>query len=176
VGQGDPGGQYQSAVRSIRSTARFHNARSSVDDTLLRCIMFSGRMSESGHNRPPCSALLCLLPPGADMVREKSPLAKPRHSALAGAFVVANLAAHALRPTPEPATQTRRLVPPPVQQVRKVWTSPADTALRTPEDIRSAISIPGTTRPRFIRLTCSRGLRRDTWRRSLLDLRASSPS
>jgi hypothetical protein len=26
------------------------------------------------------------------MVREKSPLAKPRHSALAGAFVVANLA------------------------------------------------------------------------------------
>jgi hypothetical protein len=28
----------------------------------------------SGQNRPTCSALGCLLPPGADMVREKAPL------------------------------------------------------------------------------------------------------
>jgi hypothetical protein len=37
--------------------------------------------SESGQNPPPCSALVCLLPPGADMVREKSPLSKPRQFA-----------------------------------------------------------------------------------------------
>jgi hypothetical protein len=36
-------------------------------------------MAASGHNLPPFPALVCLLSPGADMVREKSPLAKPRH-------------------------------------------------------------------------------------------------
>jgi hypothetical protein len=47
-------------------------------------------------------------------VRRSYPLAKPRHSALGGAFAVANLAGHGLRTTPERAGRTRRLVPPPV--------------------------------------------------------------
>jgi hypothetical protein len=56
-----------------------------------------------GQNLPPSPALLCLLPLGADMVREKSPLAKPRHSALGGAYVVANLVGPCPSATPEPA-------------------------------------------------------------------------
>jgi hypothetical protein len=31
-------------------------------------------MAGPGYNRPTCSALVCLLPPGADMVREKAPM------------------------------------------------------------------------------------------------------
>ena len=55
------------------------------------------------------------------MGHDKSPLAKPRHSALGGAYVVANLAGPVpLRSTPEPAGQTRRLVPPSVRQVLKL--------------------------------------------------------
>jgi hypothetical protein len=34
----------------------------------------SALMAGPGYNRPTCSALVCLLPPGADMVREKAPM------------------------------------------------------------------------------------------------------
>jgi hypothetical protein len=45
--------------------SRFRQLRSSQQEALP--------MPASGHNRPTCSSLVCLLPPGADMVRKRAP-------------------------------------------------------------------------------------------------------